>query len=65
MEYYVVYIVFVILVLINPQNNKIKNIIGYAFGIFICTTYFNGSDWRQYELAYKFATYSRALRHKI
>lgn len=57
MEYYVVYIVFVILVLINPQNNKIKNIIGYAFGIFICTTYFNGSDWRQYELAYKFATF--------
>ena len=56
MEYYLIFIILVTLAIINPKNKGSKNIIGILLGLFICTTYFNGSDWRQYELAYEFVT---------
>ena len=43
------------LAIINPKSRMIKKIIYLLLGIFLCTSYFNGSDWRTYELMYKLA----------
>lgn len=45
------------LAIINPKNTMIKKIVYLLLGIFLCTSYFNGSDWRQYEIMYKLATF--------
>ena len=45
------------LAIINPKNEILKKSIYLLLGIFLCTSYFNGSDWRQYEVMYKLATF--------
>lgn len=52
MIYYIVFFLLCILSIINPKNKFIKKIILIFLGIFLCGTYFNGSDWRNYELDY-------------
>lgn len=43
------------LAIINPKNKMLKKSIYLLLGIFLCTSYFNGSDWRSYELMYELA----------
>lgn len=45
------------LAIINPKSKMIKKIVYLLLGIFLCTSYFNGSDWRHYEVMYKLATF--------
>lgn len=45
------------LAIINPKSKMIKKIVYLLLGIFLCTSYFNGSDWRQYEIMYKLARF--------
>ena len=52
MIYYIVLVIIYIFSIFNIKNRYIENIIFYLIGIFLCTTYFNGSDWRQYENFY-------------
>lgn len=42
---------------IKKYKNLIEKVTVILLGIFLCTTYFNGSDWRQYELMYKYASF--------
>lgn len=55
MIYYIVFFLLVFMSIINPQKNKYKFLVGICFGLFLCGTYFNGSDWRHYELSYEYA----------
>ena len=50
--YFLIPLYLSILSLINPKNKTIKNISFIVTAIFLCTTYFNGSDWRNYEILY-------------
>lgn len=50
--YLIVIFISFFLELQNSKNLYLKKLIYFLFGIFLCTTYFNGSDWRQYELMY-------------
>lgn len=54
--YFLIPLYLFILSLINPKNKIIKDISFIITGIFLCTTYFNGSDWKAYELMYNVAT---------
>lgn len=43
------------LAIINPKSKTSKKIVYLFLGIFLCTSYFNGSDWRSYEIMYELA----------
>lgn len=43
---------------IKKYKNLIEKITVILLGIFLCTTYFNGTDWRAYELMYKYASFN-------
>ena len=54
--YYLFPFVLYICSLFNFKNKKLKVFLAISLGVFLCTTYFNGSDWRQYEIMYNEAT---------
>ena len=54
--YYLFPFVLYICSLFNFKNRKFKVFLVISLGVFLCTTYFNGSDWRQYEIMYNEAT---------
>lgn len=56
--YFLIPIYLFILSLISPKNQIIKNISFIITAVFLCTTYFNGSDWRHYELMYEQISYN-------
>lgn len=51
--YFLIPLYLFILSLINPKKKIIKNISFIITAVFLCTTYFNGSDWRNYEILYE------------
>ena len=42
---------------IKKNKSLIEKITAVLLGFFLCFTYFNGSDWRQYELMYKYVSF--------
>ena len=54
--YYLFPFVLYICSLFNFKNKRLKVFLAISLGVFLCTTYFNGSDWRQYEIMYNEAT---------
>ena len=54
--YYLFPFVLYICSLFNFKNKKLKVFLAISLGVFLCTSYFNGSDWRQYEIMYNEAT---------
>ena len=57
MQYYVILLSLYFLSMINLKNKKIEEITFIIMALFLCTSYFNGSDWRQYELYYNLITF--------
>lgn len=60
--YYVVPLLLYILSFVKSKNNYIEKILILILGIFLCTSYFSGSDWRQYELMYNKAEFSEIFK---
>lgn len=56
--YLIIPAILFVFTLINPKNKYIQIITVFSIGIFLCTSYFNGSDWRSYELMYRWANIS-------
>lgn len=57
MQYYVILLSLYFLSMINLKNKKIEEITFIIMALFLCASYFNGSDWRQYELYYNLITF--------
>lgn len=59
--YLVIPIILFVLTLQNPKNKYIEKLVFLCVGIFLCTSYFNGSDWRQYEPMYNAANWNSIM----
>ncbi|WP_288875291.1 EpsG family protein [uncultured Fusobacterium sp.] len=56
--YFLIPVILFIMTLQNSQNKWIERVTFLFVGIFLCTSYFNGSDWRQYEPMYYSANWN-------
>lgn len=54
--YFIPTLLLYIFAVINPKSKILKKFLFILLAIFLSTTYFNGSDWRQYEKMYSLVT---------